>query len=96
VAGVSQVAEPALNDLGAAPGEEHLLAATQAEDRACSARLDLTTHYHAPQIQDFLRAVRAGRPPRERGEEGPVVLKTFAPLSHFQREGRPVRLPLAG
>ena len=34
VAGVSEIAEPPLNDLWTIPGEEHLLAGFQAEDRA--------------------------------------------------------------
>jgi predicted dehydrogenase len=95
VAGVSQVEEPALNDLWTVPGEEHLLAAFQAEDRARFARIDATAHYHALQVQDFLRAVREGRPPLVTGEEGRVVVEMFNALYRSQREGRPVRLPLA-
>ena len=52
VAGVSAIAEPPLNDLWTIPGEEHLLADFQAEDRARFAAIDATTHYHALQIRD--------------------------------------------
>ena len=57
VAGVSEIAEPPLNDLWTIPGEEELLAAFQAEDRARFREINATTHYHALQIRDFLRAV---------------------------------------
>ena len=62
VAGVSEIAEPPLNDVWTIPGEEHLLPGFQAEDRARFPHVNATTHYHALQIQDFLHAVReAGR-----------------------------------
>jgi predicted dehydrogenase len=94
VAGVSSIAEPPLNDLWTVPGEEHLLAEFQAEDRARFAQLDATTHYHALQIQDFLRAVLEGRPPAVTGEEGRVVVELFAAIYRSNRERRPVKFPL--
>src|SRR5206468_7130071 len=57
VAGVSEIAEPPLNDLWTVPGEEPLLAGFQAEDRARFRQVNATTHYHALQIRDFLQAV---------------------------------------
>src|SRR5262249_2374168 len=57
IAGVSEIAEPPLNDLWTIPGEEHLLAEFQAEDRARFGQINATQHYHALQIQDFLRAI---------------------------------------
>jgi predicted dehydrogenase len=95
VAGMSSIAEPALNDLWTIPGEEHRLAEFQAEDRARFTRIDATTHYHTLQIQDFLQAIRAGRPPLVTGEDGRVVVEMFTALYRSQREGRPIRLPLA-
>ncbi|HSQ55195.1 MAG TPA: Gfo/Idh/MocA family oxidoreductase, partial [Gemmata sp.] len=47
IAGVSGVTHPPLNDLWTIPGEEHMLTAFEAEDRARFASLDATTHYHA-------------------------------------------------
>jgi predicted dehydrogenase len=94
VAGVSSIAEPALNDLWTIPGEEHLLAEFQAEDRARFAQADATTHYHALQIQDFLRAGREGRSPLVTGEEGRVVVEMFTAIYRSQAERRPVALPL--
>lgn len=95
IAGVSSIAEPALNDLWTIPGEEHLLAAFQEEDRAAFARRDATTHYHALQIQDFLRAVRAGRPPLVSGADGRAVVELFTAIYRSHRERRPIALPLA-
>jgi predicted dehydrogenase len=95
VAGVSSIAEPPLNDLWTIPGEEHLLAEFQAEDRALFAQVDATTHYHALQIQDFLRAALEGRPPLVSGEEGRVVVEMFTAVYRSNRERRPVKFPLA-
>ncbi len=94
VAGVSAVAEPPLNDVWTVPGEEHLLAEFQAEDRARFAAIDPATHYHALQIQDFLRVVRQGRPPPVTGEEGRVVVEMFTAIYRSQRERRPIRFPV--
>ncbi len=95
VAGVSEIAEPPLNDLWSIPGEEQLLAGFQAEDRARFAHVNATTHYHALQIQDFLRAVLEGRPPMVTGEEGRVVVEMFTAVYRSNRERRPVKFPLA-
>jgi predicted dehydrogenase len=94
VAGVSTVAEPALNDLWTIPGEEHLLAEFQAEDRASFRTIDATAHYHALQIRDFLEAIRQDRPPLVTGEDGRVVVEMFTAIYRSQREGRPICLPL--
>jgi UDP-N-acetyl-2-amino-2-deoxyglucuronate dehydrogenase len=94
VAGVSRIEEPALNDLWTIPGEEHLLAQFQAEDRARFQHIDATTHYHRLQIADFLHAIRDGRRPRVSGEDGRVVVEMFTAIYRSQRERRPIRLPL--
>ncbi len=94
VAGVSEIAEPPLNDLWTIPGEEHRLAEFQAADRAHFGRINATTHYHALQIQDFLRAIRDNRPPLVTGEEGRVVVAMFTGIYRSQREGRAVRFPV--
>jgi predicted dehydrogenase len=95
IAGVSSIAEPALNDLWTVPGEEQLLAAFQAEDRARFARIDATTYYHTLQIQDFLRAIREGRPPLVTGEEGRVVVEMFTAIYRSNRERRPIPFPVS-
>jgi predicted dehydrogenase len=95
IAGLSTIAEPALNDLWTIPGEEHLLARFQAEDQARFAGLDATTHYHALQIQDFLQAIREGRPPKVTGEDGRAAVELFTAIYLSNRERRPIVLPLS-
>ena len=94
IAGVSSIAEPPLNDLWTIPGEEHLLAQFQAEDRARFAAIDAASHYHALQIRDFLRACLEGRPPLVTGEDGREVVALFTAIYRSHREGRPIRFPL--
>jgi predicted dehydrogenase len=95
IAGVSAIAEPPLNDVWTIPGEEHRLAEFQAEDRARFRQFDATTHYHALQIQDFLRAILEDRPPLVTGEEGRLVVAMFTAIYRSQRERRPIKFPLA-
>jgi len=94
VAGVSEIAEPPLNDLWTIPGEEHLLAGFQAEDRARFRQVNPTTHYHALQIQDFLRAILEGRPPLVTGEDGRIVVAMFTAIYRSNQERRPIKFPL--
>jgi predicted dehydrogenase len=92
IAGVSGIAEPPLNDLWTIPGEEHLLAEFQAEDRERFRQTDATVHYHALQIRDFLRAVREGRPPEVTGDDGRAVVGLFMAVYQSSRERRTVAL----
>jgi UDP-N-acetyl-2-amino-2-deoxyglucuronate dehydrogenase len=94
VAGVSSVADPALNDVWTIPAEEHLLPQFEAEDRARFGQIDATTHYHRLQIEDFLRAIREGRPPLVTGEEGRIVVEMFTAIYRSQQEHRPIALPI--
>jgi UDP-N-acetyl-2-amino-2-deoxyglucuronate dehydrogenase len=90
IAGMTAIAEPPLNDLWTIPGEEHLLPAFQAEDRARFTHIDAITHYHGLQIQDFLRAVRERRSPLVTGEDGRAVVELFTAIYRSNQEGRPV------
>jgi predicted dehydrogenase len=94
VAGVSEIAEPPTNDIWTIPGEEHLFATFQSEDRARFRQVNATTHYHALQIQDFLQAVRDHRPPLVTGEDGRRVVELFTAIYQSQRERRPVVFPV--
>ena len=96
IAGVSEIAEPPLNDLWTIPGEENLLSQFQAEDRARFRAVNATRHYHAVQIQDFLQAVRDDRPPMATGEEGRIVVAMFTAIYRSQRERRPIKNPVDG
>jgi predicted dehydrogenase len=95
VAGVSEIAEPPLNDLWTIPGEESLLAKYQDEDRARFRSVNATRHYHTVQIQDFLKAVRDDRPLMVTGEEGRIVVAMFTAIYRSQRERRPIKFPIA-
>ncbi len=94
VAGVSEIAEPPLTDLWTIPGEEHLLAGFQAEDRARFAAVNATTHYHALQIKDFLRSILDGRPPLLTGEDGRGVVELFTAIYRSNLERRAIKFPL--
>jgi UDP-N-acetyl-2-amino-2-deoxyglucuronate dehydrogenase len=94
IAGASAVAHPPLNDVWTIPGEEHLLAEFEAADRARFAALDATTHYHALQIADFVRAVREGRAPLVTGDSGRAVVELFTAIYRSAKEGQSVLLPI--
>ena len=91
IAGMSEVAEPPLNDLWTVPGEEHLLQSFQEEDRAAFRRINATSHYHALQDQDFLRAVLNGSPPAVPAAEGRKVVAIIEAIyrSGPQSHGHP-------
>jgi predicted dehydrogenase len=94
IAGVSSVLEPPLNDLWTIPGEEGLLDAFQAADRARFAEVDPTVHYHALQIGDFLQAALEGRPPLVTGEDGRAVVEIFTAIYRASQERQAIRFPL--
>jgi UDP-N-acetyl-2-amino-2-deoxyglucuronate dehydrogenase len=93
IAGVSEIAEPPMNDIWTIPGEEQLLAGFQSEDRATFARVNATVYYHALQIADFLKAIREKRPPSVTGEDGRAVVELFAAIYQSSRERRAIALP---
>jgi predicted dehydrogenase len=94
IAGVSEIAEPPLNDVWTIPGEESLLAEFQAADRARFAKINATTHYHALQFRDFLQAIRERRPPLVSGDDGRVVVAMFTAIYRSQRERQPIKFPV--
>jgi predicted dehydrogenase len=95
VAGVSEIAEPPLNDVWTIPGEEQLLPGFQEADRTAFHAVKATTHYHTLQIRDFLCAVRDRRPPMVTGEEGRIVVEMFTAIYRSQHERRAIRFPVA-
>jgi predicted dehydrogenase len=95
IAGMSSVLEPPINDLWTVAGEEHLLARWQAEDRAIFEQVDATRHYHLLQDRDFMQAILEDRAPLVSGEEGRKTVELFTAIYRSQRDGRPVRFPLA-
>jgi UDP-N-acetyl-2-amino-2-deoxyglucuronate dehydrogenase len=95
IAGVSEIAEPPLNDLWTIPGEESLLSHFQAEDRAHFQQINATNHYHALQIRDFLQAVRDDRPPLVSGDEGRIVVEMFTAIYRSNRDRQPIKFPFS-
>lgn len=94
VAGMSGIAHPPLNDVWTIPGEEYMLADFEAADRKRFQEIDATTHYHALQIQDFLRSILEDRPPLVSGDEGRIVVEMFTAIYRSNELGQPIRFPL--
>jgi UDP-N-acetyl-2-amino-2-deoxyglucuronate dehydrogenase len=94
IAGVSDIAEPPVNDLWTVPGEEALLPQWQEADRAAFEQMDATQYYFDLQNQDFLQAILADRPPLISGEDGRAVVELFTGIYEAQKTGRPVKFPL--
>jgi len=94
ISGVTTDVEPPVNDIWNVPGEEHLLSAWQAEDRQTGVEVDVMTHYHKLQIEDFLEAIAQNREPLVTGKEGRKVVEIFTAVYRSQRDGRPVKFPL--
>jgi predicted dehydrogenase len=95
ISGMTTVAEPPVNDIWMVPGEEAMLSRWQKEDADLFATIDATKHYHRLQIQEFLQAILAGRPPMVPGEEGRKTVEIFTAIYRSQRDARPVKFPLA-
>lgn len=94
VSGVTTAVDPPVNDVWTVPGEEHLLKAWQAEDEARCKQVDVMTHYHKLQIQDFLESILENRPPAVSGREGRKHVEIFSAIYRAQRDNRPVKFPL--
>lgn len=94
ISGVTEQVEPPINDIWTVPGEEHLLTKWQDEDRARCATIDVMTHYHKLQIQDFLQAVNENREPAVTGREGCKSVEIATAIYRSQRDRRPIRFPL--
>jgi UDP-N-acetyl-2-amino-2-deoxyglucuronate dehydrogenase len=96
IAGMTEIAEPPLNDLWTIPGEEPLLERFQSEDRARFAKVNPVNHYHALQIRDFLQAILDDRSPEVTGEAGRNVVAIVQAIYRSSREAKPVRLASEG
>lgn len=95
VAGVSEIADPPLNDVWTIPGEEHLLNEFETEDRQRFGEINATQHYHTLQIQDFLQAVLEDRAPMLPGKEGRIVVEMFTAIYRSNEQRRPIEFPLS-
>jgi len=94
VSGVTQATDPPINDIWTVPGEEHHLFDWQAEDTARGETIDVMSHYHRLQIDDFLDSIMEDRPPAVDGPEGRKHVELFTAIYRSQRDRRPVKFPL--
>jgi predicted dehydrogenase len=94
VSGVTTVVDPPFNDVWTVPGEDALLKEWQAEDETRCRSIDIMTHYHGLQVQDFLRSILEDREPAVNGEEGRKHVELFTAIYRSQRDRRPVKFPL--
>ena len=94
VAGMTEVADPPLNDLWTIPNEEQMLEKYQQEDREFFQSIDPTQHYHTLQIRDFLDAILHHRDPLVTGREGRVVVEMFTAIYRSNQLRRPIEFPL--
>lgn len=94
IAGVSETVEPPFNDIWTIPGEEHLLGQWQDEDRARAGSIDVMSHYHKLQIQDFLNAIVEDREPEVDGHEGRKAVEIMTAIYRSQRDRTPVSFPV--
>jgi predicted dehydrogenase len=95
IAGMSSITEPPINDLWTVPGEEELLKKWQKEDSDFFLSINPVEYYHQRQISDFLKAVMEGRDSAVPGEEGRKTVEIFEALYRSQRDGKPIKFPLA-
>ncbi|MDR1376232.1 MAG: Gfo/Idh/MocA family oxidoreductase [Synergistaceae bacterium] len=93
IAGRSSVTDPPVNDLWTVPGEEEMLPQWKREDEELFTRTDPTRHFHKTQIEDFLNALRDGRPPLVDGYAGRRTVELFTAI-YRSRKGGVVKFPL--
>lgn len=94
VAGMSNIAEPPVNDLWTVPGEEHLLDAWTREDSEFFHSIDPTVYYIERQIEDFLIAIQKDQQPLVTGYDGRKTVELFTAIYRSQRSNTPVKFPL--
>lgn len=94
VAGMSNIAEPPVNDLWTVPGEEKLLDQWVKQDSEFFKSIDATVYYIERQIEDFLEAIEHDREPLVNGEDGRKTVELFTAIYRSQRDKKPIRFPL--
>ena len=94
VSGVTQYVDPPINDIWTIPSEADLLKDWQEQDEARCKTIDIMTHYHCIQVQDFLRSILEDRQPAVNGQEGRKHVELFTAIYRSQRDRQPVKFPL--
>lgn len=95
ISGIPMQVDPAVNDIWTIPGEEHLLDEWTPQDRARGDIVEIVTHYHALQIQDFLEAIAENREPAVNGIEGRKGVELFTAIYRSQEQRAPIQFPIA-
>ena len=95
VAGMPGTIEPPFNDVWTVPGEQHFLATWKDEDANLFNSLNPMEHFHRLQIQEFLQAIGAHRPPAITGEDGRRTVELFTAIYRSNQDRKAVRFPLA-
>jgi UDP-N-acetyl-2-amino-2-deoxyglucuronate dehydrogenase len=94
IAGVTSAVAPPVNDIWTIAGEEDRLLEWQREDRERASQIDVMTHYHRVQIEDFLAAIQEGRAPLVSGEEGRKSVEIACAIYRSQADRVAVRFPV--
>jgi len=94
VAGMSNIAEPPINDLWTVQGEEKLLNKWVKEDTEFFNQIDPTVYYIQKQIEDFLEAIANDCDPLVTGEDGRRTVELFTAIYRSQRDNQPIKFPL--
>lgn len=95
IAGMTTQVDPPINDIWTVPGEEHLLAVWQEEDRRFASENDPMTYYHRLQIEDILNAILDDHEPAINGEEARKTVELFTAVYRAQRDNKPVTFPIS-
>jgi UDP-N-acetyl-2-amino-2-deoxyglucuronate dehydrogenase len=95
VPGLTRITEAPFNDLWTVPGEGQNLPLWKDNDALQFRSEDPGLQFHRIQIQDFLRAVLAGRAPAVTAEDGRRTVELFTGIYRASRDGRPVAFPLS-
>jgi predicted dehydrogenase len=94
ISGIPMQVEPAVNDLWTIPGEEHLLDEWTRHDRSRGDIVEIVTHYHYLQIQDFIESIEQDRAPVVDGIEGRKSVELFTAIYRSQAQRSPISFPL--
>jgi UDP-N-acetyl-2-amino-2-deoxyglucuronate dehydrogenase len=95
IAGMSGIAEPPFNDIWTVKGEEEYLEKWKKEDADFFSKIDPTEYFHEKQFEDFLNSIIEKKKPLISGEEGRITVEIFTAIYRSQRDGKPVKFPVA-
>jgi predicted dehydrogenase len=95
IAGMSNIAEPPINDIWTVPGEESMLSNWQKEDNDFFSTIDPTVYFIQQQIGDFVDAIIHDHEPLVTGFDGRRTVELFTAIYRSQRDQKIIKFPLA-